>query len=129
MTYQSDKMASRRQRILETTQSLLSTGDGHFTMRDLAKQSGVATATLYNLYGGQDALVSDAVADIFEQRVDNLATIGAGDTVQAAILARQTAACQEIFREPLFAKKMVELYFNGEPSSDARAGKIPSSRC
>jgi AcrR family transcriptional regulator len=120
LKYQSEKMASRRLAILEMAQALLSQDDGQFTMRELAKKSGVATGTLYNLYGSQDALIADAVADIFERRVLDLATVPADKSVVSAITSRQEAAFHEMMREPLFAKKMVELYFSGDPGSHVR---------
>jgi len=113
-------MASRRLAILETAQALLSQDDGQFTMRDLAKKSGVATGTLYNLYGSQDALIADAVADIFERRVVGLTSMPAEQSLVSEITSRQQAAFHEIMREPLFAKKMVELYFSSEPGSRVR---------
>ena len=121
MKYQSDKMVSRRQRILETVQALLSRNDGQFTMRELARESGVATATLYNLYGSQGALIADAVADIFERRVNYSNGDPAAETISAAITSRHKAAYDEILREPAFARKMVEIFFNsdaGDPTHD-----------
>jgi len=110
-------MVSRRLRIIEVTQALLSEGDGQFTMRDLATKCGVATGTLYNLYGSQDALIADAVTDIFERRVLDMAAAAPNASLYRAITARQDAAYQEIMRAPIFARIMVELYFSGEPNS------------
>lgn len=120
MKYLSDKMVARRRHILETAQAMLARDDGSFTMRGLARESGVATATIYNLYGSQDAVIADAVADIFERRVNGMADMPENATFLEAAIARQEAAHREIMREPAFARKMVELYFDAKPGSHVR---------
>lgn len=62
----------QRARILVVARQLLSEcGYDGVTMRDLAKRSGVALKTLYNVYGGKDevliASVQDRVAQVFER--------------------------------------------------------------
>lgn len=57
---------SRRQRILEAARSLIAGGGMQsLSMRKLAAESGLAVATLYNLYGSRDeilfALIQDGV--------------------------------------------------------------------
>ena len=120
MKYLSDKMVARRRHILETAQAMLARDDGSFTMRGLARESGVATATIYNLYGSQDAVIADAVADIFERRVNGMADMPENATFLEAAIARQEAAHREIMREPAFARKMVELYFDAGPGGHVR---------
>jgi AcrR family transcriptional regulator len=113
-------MVARRRQILETAQAMLARDDGSFTMRGLARESGVATATIYNLYGSQDAVIADAVADIFERRVNGMADMPENATFLEAAIARQEAAHREIMREPAFARKMVELYFDAGPGGHVR---------
>ena len=120
MKYLSDKMVARRRHILETAQTMLARDDGSFTMRGLARESGVATATIYNLYGSQDAVIADAVVDIFERRVNGMADMPENATFLEAAIAWQDAAHREIMREPAFARKMVELYFDAKPDSHVR---------
>ena len=64
MKYLSDKMVARRRHILETAQTMLARDDGSFTMRGLARESGVATATIYNLYGSQDAVIAARIPSL-----------------------------------------------------------------
>lgn len=118
--YSSDAMIARRRGILEATQRLVSRGDGGFTMRDLARESGVATGTLYNLFGGQDALIAEAVIDVFERRVTGMTTPDQESDPLALFEARTEAAYKEILRVPAYAKKMVQIYFSAEPNQEVR---------
>ena len=118
--YSSDAMIARRKGILEAALKLLSRDDGAFTMRDLARESGVATGTLYNLFGSQDALLAEAVIAVFEQRVTGMATPDQEDDPLALYEARTEAAYREILRVPAYAKKIVQIYFSGEPDQEIR---------
>lgn len=118
--YSSDAMIARRKGILEATQKLLSQNDGTFTMRDLARESGVATGTLYNLFGSQEAVIAEAVIEVFEQRVTKMAVPNQEDDPLALYEARTEAAYREILRVPAYAKKMVQIYFSGEPDQEIR---------
>ena len=118
--YSSDAMVARRRRIIETALDLMARNGGDFTMRDLAKESGVATGTLYNLFGGQDALVAEAVITVYEERVTALAVMPETDDVTDIIRARGDAAHAEIMRVPAYAIKMAHLYFAGPPGSPVR---------
>ncbi len=62
----SEQMQERRQRILQTTRELLGErGYEAVTVRELAKRCGVSVPTLYNRFGGKDALIAEAVQDHF----------------------------------------------------------------
>lgn len=120
LKYSSDAMVARRRRIIETALGLMAHNDGDFTMRDLARESGVATGTLYNLFGGQDALVAEAVMTVYEERVNALAVQPATDNVADRVRVRGDAAHAEIMRVPAYAIKMAHLYFAGPPGSTVR---------
>ena len=120
LKYSSDAMVARRRRIIETALGLMARNEGDFTMRDLARESGVATGTLYNLFGGQDALIAEAVMTVYEERVDALAVPPETDNVADVIRARGAAAYAEIMRAPAYAIKMAHLYFAGPPGSPVR---------
>jgi len=113
-------MAARRQRVLETALELLSENDGHFTMRDLASRSDVALGTLYNLFGSQDALLAEAVADVFERRVAPEVIQPEGDDIYATLSSWYEGTFKEVMRLPVFAKAMAHIYFNGEPDDRVR---------
>ncbi len=117
--YASDAMAERRARILEAAREMLVEQGGKFTMRDLAKRSGVALATLYNIFDSQDELVAQAVVQIFVDRVENLIPKETGSVLEL-IEHQQDLAHAEILRVPAYAKKMLSIYFSEETDSQIR---------
>ncbi len=120
MKYESETMIARRARIVETALDMMARNDGDFTMRALAKESGVATGTLYNLFGGQDGLVAEAVSQVFEERVNGMTVEPESDDIAAIVEARNFAAYKEIMRVPAYAKTMCRIYFACEPGSPVR---------
>ena len=72
-----EQMHERRERILAATRDLLAErGHAAVTVRELARRSGVSVPTLYNRFGGKDALIAEAVQDRFHKF---LARVAAGD--------------------------------------------------
>jgi AcrR family transcriptional regulator len=108
--YASEAMAKRRSDILETARQLLSEQEGQFRMRELASKSGVALATLYNIFGSQNELIGQAVIGALR---DNLTSWKVSDDVSIPdqIERRLESVVGEIFRKPAYARKMAELYF------------------
>ncbi len=112
--YASEAMAKRRSDILETARQLLTEQAGQFTMRELASKSGVALATLYNIFGNQSELIGQAVVEVLR---DNLTSWTASDDVSISeqVEQRLESVVSEIFRRPAYARKMAELYFLPHP--------------
>ncbi len=117
--YSSDAMEARRARILEAARTLLVRDGGTFTMRDLAGESGVALATLYNIFGSQDDLIAQAVAEIFVERIQNLALKDTTSPI-TMMLERLELAHNEILRVPAYAKRMLTIYFDSQTDSAIR---------
>ena len=117
--YASDAMADRRARILEAAREMLVEEDGKFTMRDLAKRSGVALATLYNIFDSQDELVAQAVVQIFVDRIEAMIPEETGSIFEL-IDRQQELSHAEILRVPAYAKKMLSIYFNEGTDSQIR---------
>lgn len=117
--YASNAMADRRARILETAREMLVADDGKFTMRDLARQSGVALATLYNIFDSQDELVAQAVVEIFVERIENLVPKDGGPVLERIERAQELSNA-EILRVPAYAKKMLTIYFSEDTTSRIR---------
>lgn len=107
-------MAKRRSDILETARQLLSEQEGQFKMRELASKSGVALATLYNIFGSQNELIGQAVIEALR---DNLTSWTVNDDVSISdqVEQRLRSVVGEIFRRPAYARKMAELYFQPDP--------------
>jgi AcrR family transcriptional regulator len=68
--YFSRTMGQRRQKILRTARKLIGEhGIDGFAMKELALAAGVSSATLFNIYGNRENLVSQAVLDAFNTSV------------------------------------------------------------
>lgn len=68
MNLMTEQMHERRERILAATRDLLAErGYAAVTVRELASRSGVSVPTLYNRFGGKDALIAEAVQDHFHK--------------------------------------------------------------
>ncbi|MDB5969688.1 MAG: regulatory protein TetR [Hydrocarboniphaga sp.] len=101
------------ERILETTKRLLSeVGSQKMTIRSLAAASGVAPATLYNRFGGKEALISMAVIDHYERNVLHgfIQHDGSGSPIENFIhgLKLLTRTCHD---NRSFTSTLVGLYF------------------
>ena len=117
--YASDAMSERRARILEAAREMLVDQGGKFTMRDLAKRSGVALATLYNIFDSQDELIAQAVVQIFVDRVQRLIPEETGSVLEL-FEHQQDLSHAEILRVPAYARKMLSIYFSEETDSQIR---------
>jgi AcrR family transcriptional regulator len=109
-------MADRRSAILEQARSLLSAHEGSFTMRELATESGVAIATLYNIFGSQDEIVNEAISDVFLNQVAPLSDLNEVPTIDH-FEERIESMVGEIMRKPAFARRLIALYFDPEFNS------------
>ncbi len=118
--YASDTMARRAATILEAARYLLSQGGG-FSMKALAAESGVAVATLYNIFGSKENLVADAVIGVFKSRVYPDENRLSDDPLER-IAAGVARASTEILKRPEYARAMLEVYFSQK--ADRRVSEI-----
>jgi AcrR family transcriptional regulator len=125
-SYSSESMARRRTRVLEEARALIAeAGYDGVTMRLLAERSEVASATLYNIYGNKETLVATAVAELFEEQLEEGAEYaqqgegGIEDALDSA-LRRLDWFAREIMRMPEYARAMVIVFFSGSPESMVR---------
>ena len=112
--YASEAMAKRRSDILETARQLLTEQAGQFTMRELASKSGVALATLYNIFGNQSELIGQAVVEVLRGNLTSW-TVADDIAISDQVERRLDSVVEEIFRRPAYARKMAELYFLPDP--------------
>lgn len=74
-----EQKLERRRRILEGARTLIAErGFGGITVRDLARTCRVSVPTLYNLFGGKDALLAAAVEEHFLGLLESAPREGAG---------------------------------------------------
>lgn len=116
--YDSSAMAKRRRTILETARQMLAE-DGDINMRNLAEQSNVALATLYNLFGNQDQLSAAAVMEVFDDILVHPWDDPDANFFTAARQLRESVF-GEILRVPAYARKMASLYFDVSKESKVR---------
>ena len=104
----------RRERILEAVRDRLSShGYDGLSMRDLADSANVSPTTLYNLFGGKDALVLAALRDLLDQIAVRVAQSEATGMQRLLIGAEEIG--RQIVATPEYAEGMTRTLFNADP--------------
>ncbi len=105
----------RRERILEAVRDKLSShGYDGLSMRDLAESASVSPTTLYNLFGGKDALVLAALRDLLDQIADRVARSQATGMQRLLVGAEEIG--KQIVATPEYAEGMTRTLFNADPA-------------
>lgn len=117
--YSNDRLRARKAKILQEARHLIgSKGIDGLTMRELADNSGVALATLYNIYGSKDVLVGHAVNDFFE----NILEIRPGKLKDQSALDRMLTLLDLIAsyvkKSAAYVRVVTALYFRLERDQD-----------
>lgn len=114
--YTSEKLSTRKVRILREARNIIGEkGLDGFNMRELAGRSGVALATLYNIYGSKDALIGKAVNDFFEPIVESTLAKAKRKSSLHRLLLLIDQMCKDIIVSRAYAKVVVSLYYKPEP--------------
>ncbi len=110
--YESPRQLQRQSNILATVRFMLEeVGYEGMTIRGLAKRAGVAQGTLYNLYGGKDALVLAAVDDLLSQLTGAAAREAPSEGIDA-IFAMSGIIGAQIEATPGYADAMIRILFH-----------------
>ena len=110
--YESPRQLQRQSNILATVRYMLEeVGYEGMTIRGLAKRAGVAQGTLYNLYGGKDALVLAAVDDLLSQLTGTAAREAPSEGIDA-IFAMSGIIGAQIEATPGYADAMTRILFH-----------------
>ena len=110
--YESPRQLQRQSNILATVRFMLEeVGYEGMTIRGLAKRAGVAQGTLYNLYGGKDALVLAAVDDLLSQLTGTAAREAPSEGIDA-IFAMSGIIGAQIEATPGYADAMTRILFH-----------------
>jgi AcrR family transcriptional regulator len=110
----------RRRRILAAARKLIAAGGyERLTMRALARASRVSVPTLYNLFGGKQALLLGELEETFAAVAAGLETApGRG------IVARAFAACEagarELLAGPRYWRELVQLFLVADETAPIR---------
>ena len=114
--YESPRQLERQSNILATVRAMLEeVGYEGMTIRRLAKRAGVAQGTLYNLYGGKDALVLAAVDDLLSQLSGTAVEEAPSEGIEA-IFARSRLVGAQIEATPGYADAMTRILFHVGPN-------------
>ncbi len=111
-TYESPRQRERQAAILDCARAMLDEkGYAGLTMRDLAERAGVAPATLYNLYGGKDELIVEAVHDLMVELGERAFSLQQDEGLDSLLTMGRVTAGQ-IEQTPHYAEAMVRALFN-----------------
>lgn len=110
--YSNERLRARKARILQEARDLIGAkGVEALTMRELADKSNVALATLYNIYGSKNVLVSCAVNDFFGP----ISTAGIKKTPKQTSLDRLLTLLAQMARHvrksPSYVEVVAAMYF------------------
>lgn len=107
----------RRDRILrELRHQITVQGISGITMRDLALASGVATKTLYNLFGSKDALVSESVRESYRIVTGSITETNGGINGFERLVSYVVASAKFNLSEPIYTRAMIYAYYSADSS-------------
>lgn len=112
--------AERRARILAAARELIAArGYEGLTMRDLARASRVSVPTLYNLFGGKQALLLGELEETFANVAASLARARDGSLVERAFAACE-AGNDELLAAPRYSRELTHLFLTSEDTAPLR---------
>jgi AcrR family transcriptional regulator len=112
--------AERRARILAAARELIAErGYDGLTMRDLARASRVSVPTLYNLFGGKQALILGELESTFAAVVAGIATVKTGTVVDRA-LATCDAGNADLLAVPKYSRELILLFLTSPETTPVR---------
>ncbi len=111
------RQKEQQDRIFSVVRDLVSkNGYEAVSMRSVARDAGVATATLYNLYNSKDGLVMAVLRDsIFKVTQFDRASF---DNPIDLFFARTQAIYQDLVKNPNFARAMMKVFFNATETEE-----------
>lgn len=118
MTHSSPAMFERRRRILREARRMIGEGrPDDFNIRELCRRAGVSSRTVYNAFGGKEAVIALAIKDYFEAFHQSMRFVSDEDSLEGA-LERAMAATLRNLQIPNYLRAVTALYFS--PTLDPR---------
>jgi AcrR family transcriptional regulator len=112
--------AERRKRILTAARGLIAErGYDGLTMRDLAEASRVSVPTLYNLFGGKQAILLGELESTFAAVVAGIEQARTGNVVDRA-LATCDAGNAELLTTPRYSRELILLFLTSSETAPLR---------
>jgi len=112
--------AERRARILAAARKLIADrGYEGLTMRELAKASRVSVPTLYNLFGGKQALLLGELEETFTNVAASLERARDGSFVERALAACE-AGNEDLLAAPGYSRELTHVFLTSEDTRPMR---------
>ncbi|MBY8824352.1 TetR/AcrR family transcriptional regulator [Sphingomonas colocasiae] len=122
MTNSSPAMFERRRRILREARRMI--GEGRmddFNIRELCRRAEVSSRTVYNAFGGKEAVIALAIRDYFEAFHQSMTFVSDEDSFDGA-LERVMAATLRNLQIPNYLRAVTALYFS--PTLDPQIRRV-----
>ncbi len=114
------QMTERRERILEAARDIVAEqGVDRLTMRELARRSRVTVPTLYNLVGGRDRVIREAVRERTALFVEGIVVPATGDPADR-VLAVAEACVRELQDTPAYYRPLLRWIFSAEAAREVQ---------
>ena len=112
--------AERRARILAAARELIAErGYEGLTMRNLARAARVSVPTLYNLFGGKQALLLGELEEMFQTVSATLERVRDGSFVERAF-AVCDAGTEDLLAAPRYSRELTHLFLVSEETKPVR---------
>jgi AcrR family transcriptional regulator len=112
--------AERRARILKAARELIAArGYEGLTMRELAHASRVSVPTLYNLFGGKQAILVGEIEATFDAVVASIERVGTGNIVDRAF-ATCEAGNADLLAVPRFSRELILVFLTAADMAPLR---------
>lgn len=120
MSLLEEHKAERRARILAAARELIAAhGYDGLTMRELARKSRVSVPTLYNLFGGKQAILLGELEETFERVVASTRGAPGGSAVERAFAGCE-AANKDLLAAPGYSRALVHLFLTSSETRPLR---------
>lgn len=112
----------RRQRILDAARAMIEQhGVDNLRVRDLADAAGVATATLYNQFGGKDGIVELALKEDYLERFSIAGLESQGRSPALALRQLIAKSASDARDKPENTAAVLKFYFRADSDDALRA--------
>lgn len=112
MTHSSPAMFERRRRILREARRMIGTGRMEdFNIRELCRRAEVSSRTVYNAFGGKEAVIALAIKDYFEAFQRSMTFVASEESFEGAF-ERAMAATLRNLQIPNYLNAVTALYFS-----------------
>lgn len=119
-TYSSERMTTRRERIIRIARTILAEGGPEaLTISRLSEEANVAPSTIYRGFESKEGVILATIVDHMEGIRDYLTRTPTRGRLDA-IFSEYDWIVAELFRDPEFARVVIDFYFSSDARPEAR---------